>query len=64
MSPSTPVQPTTAPETTPPETEAPETAESSAIGPLLYILVMPLALLAICQWTGLPGWVMHFVTGH
>lgn len=44
---------------------APETVyEGLAIWPLVYILVLPAALIGILQWSGLPAWLMHAVTGH
>lgn len=35
-----------------------------AIKPLIYILVMPIVLLFVLQWTGLPTYFVHLVTGH
>lgn len=65
MNSSTEIEPTVPPETTTTPEPAPEVEyEGLAIWPLIYILVLPAAVIGILQWSGLPAWLMHVVTGH
>lgn len=38
--------------------------EELAIKPLIYILVLPMVLLILLQWSGLPSRIVSLVTGH
>jgi len=40
------------------------TPEQSALKPLLYILVLPFAVIALLQWSDLPALLVKSVTGH
>lgn len=44
--------------------EETEIVEQSALKPLIYILILPLALIALIQWSGLPAVMMNALTGH
>lgn len=37
--------------------------EQSALKPLVYILILPFALIALLQWSGLPRVILQAVTG-
>lgn len=42
----------------------PAVEEQSAFKPLLYVLVLPLLLIALLQWSDLPALLVHAITGH
>ncbi len=43
--------------------DAPPADEQSALKPLIYILVIPFALIALLQWSGLPAVLVKAVGG-
>lgn len=38
--------------------------EELALKPLIYILVLPMLLLIVLQWSGLPARIVSLITGH
>lgn len=59
------IPPPSSPEPAPaPVVEAqPEPPQQSAFKPLVYVLIIPMLLLALLQWTNLPAWCVHAITG-
>lgn len=47
------------------EPKKPETqTEELALKPLIYVLVLPMLLLILLQWSGLPARIVSLITGH
>lgn len=44
--------------------DAEPVVEHSAFKPLLYILILPMAVIVLLQWSGLPAMCVHALTGH